>query len=193
MTRLVDAGLVAEDWADKASTTASSRTRSSSFTVRKGNPKDIQDWDDLVRDDVAVITPNPFTSGGARWNIMAAYGAAARTRASPRRRPCSSSPTLLANTAMQDASASDALETFTSGEGDVLISYENEAIRAQDAGEDVDYVIPDDTILIETPGAVTDGRARTPRPPRRSWTTCSARGSAAASPTAATARSTRRS
>jgi sulfate transport system substrate-binding protein len=155
MTRLVDAGLVAEDYRDAEPYGASPQTSVVAFTVRGGNPKDIQDWDDLVRDDVSVITPNPFTSGGARWNIMAAYGAQLEQGKSEEE-ALQYVADLLANTAKQDASASDALETFTSGEGDVLISYENEAIRAQDAGEDVDYVIPDDTIKIETLAAVTE-------------------------------------
>jgi sulfate transport system substrate-binding protein len=155
MTRLVDAGLVAEDYRDAAPQGASPQTSVVAFTVRGGNPKDIQDWDDLVRDDVSVITPNPFTSGGARWNIMAAYGAQLEQGKSEDE-ALQYVADLLANTAKQDASASDALETFTSGEGDVLISYENEAIRAQDAGEDVEYVIPDDTIKIETLAAVSE-------------------------------------
>jgi sulfate transport system substrate-binding protein len=155
MTRLVDAGLVADDWAEQGDYNGIVQESVVVFTVRGGNPKDIQDWDDLVRDDVSVITPNPFQSGGARWNLMAAYGAELAQGASEEE-ALQFVADLLANTAKQDASASDALETFTSGEGDVLISYENEAIRAQNAGEDVDYVIPDDTIRIETPAAVTE-------------------------------------
>ena len=155
MTRLVDAGIIAEDYRDAEPYGGSPQTSVVAFTVRGGNPKDIQDWDDLIRDDVSVITPNPFTSGGARWNIMAAYGAQINQGKSEEE-ALQYVADLLGNTAKQDASASDALETFTSGEGDVLISYENEAIRAQDAGEDVDYVIPDDTIKIETLAAVTE-------------------------------------
>jgi sulfate/thiosulfate transport system substrate-binding protein len=153
MTRLVDAGVVAEDWAD-AEEAVGPQTSVVAFTVRGGNPKDIQDWDDLVRDDVSVITPNPFTSGGAKWNLMAAYGQVLEAGGSEEE-ALTFLGDVLANTAVQDASASDALETFVSGEGDVLISYENEAIRAQDAGEDVDYVIPDSTIQIDTVAAVS--------------------------------------
>ncbi len=153
MTRLVDAGVVAEDWAD-AEEAVGPQTSVVAFTVRGGNPKDIQDWDDLVRDDVSVITPNPFTSGGAKWNLMAAYGQVLEAGGSEEE-ALEFLGDVLANTAVQDASASDALETFVSGEGDVLISYENEAIRAQDAGEDVDYVIPDSTIQIDTVAAVS--------------------------------------
>jgi len=155
MTRLVDAGIVAEDYRDAEPNGASPQTSVVAFTVRKGNPKNIKDWDDLVSGDVSVITPNPFTSGGARWNIMAAYGAQINQGKSEQE-ALDYIHDLLANTAKQDASAADALETFTSGEGDVLISYENEAIRAQNAGEDVDYVVPDDTIKIETLAAVTE-------------------------------------
>ncbi|HET6829713.1 MAG TPA: sulfate ABC transporter substrate-binding protein [Solirubrobacterales bacterium] len=155
MTRLVDAGIVAPDYKEQGRYGGSPQTSVVAFTVRGGNPKDIRDWDDLLRDDVSVITPNPFTSGGARWNIMAAYGAQINQGRSEEE-ALQFVADLLANTAKQDASASDALETFTSGEGDVLISYENEAIRAQEAGEDVDYVIPDDTIKIETLAAVTE-------------------------------------
>jgi len=124
------------------------------FTVRGGNPKDITEWDDLVRDDVQVVTPNPFTSGGAKWGIMAAYGQALNNGASEEE-ALDFVGEMLANAPVQDASASDALETFVGGEGDVLISYENEAIRAQDAGEDVEYVVPDDTIQIDTVAAVS--------------------------------------
>jgi sulfate transport system substrate-binding protein len=153
MKRLVDAGLVDSDWTDNKYNGVVEESVVA-FTVRKGNPKDIQDWDDLVRDDVEVITPNPFTSGGARWNIMAAYGAQIEQGKSPDE-ALQFVADLLGNTGVQDPSAADALATFSSGKGDVLISYENEAIRAQQAGEDVDYVIPDDTIRIETVGAVT--------------------------------------
>lgn len=155
MTRLVDAGVVAEDYQDQGEYGGSPQTSVVAFTVRGGNPKDIQDWDDLVREDVSVITPNPFTSGGARWNIMAAYGSQI-AQGKSEEEALAFVGDVLANAAVQDASASDALETFVSGEGDVLISYENEAIRAQDAGEDVEYVIPDDTIQIDTLAAVSE-------------------------------------
>ena len=102
-----------------------------------------------------MITPNPFTSGGARWNLMAAYGSQI-DRASPRRRRSSSSPQMLENTPVQDESASDALKTFIGGKGDVLLAYENEAIGAIDAGEELEYIVPDDTILIETQTAVSE-------------------------------------
>jgi sulfate/thiosulfate transport system substrate-binding protein len=153
MQRLVDAGIIAEDYnaGDKANVQNSVVV----FTVREGNPENIQDWDDLVTGEVEVITPNPFTSGGARWNIMAAYGAQLNQGASEEE-ALEYVKQLLENTPVQDKSASDALATFTGGKGDVLLSYENEAIRAQEAGEDVEYVIPDDTILIETQIALSE-------------------------------------
>jgi sulfate transport system substrate-binding protein len=159
--RLVDAGLVDDDW-DAGKYKGTIQESVVAFTVRQGNPKDIESWDDLLRDDVEVLVPNPFTSGGARWDIMAAYGAQLEQGKSEQE-ALDFVQQMLANTVTQDASASDALETFTSGEGDVLISYESEALRAQAAGEDVDYVIPDQTIRIETKGAVlNDASAQNP-------------------------------
>jgi sulfate/thiosulfate transport system substrate-binding protein len=154
MTRLVDAGLVAPDWnknEHKGIVTNSVVT----LMVRPGNPKGIQSFDDLARDDVEVINPNPATSGGARWNIMAIYGSqieAGRSEAEAQEFVRQ----VIANTSVQDDSARDSLNTFASGKGDVLVGYENEAIQAQQEGIEVDYVTPDSTILIENPIAVTE-------------------------------------
>ena len=126
------------------------------FAVRKGNPRNIETWDDLVKPGVEVITPNPFTSGGAKWNVMAAYGAQIQQGKSEAEGE-DYVARLFKNVAVQDKSAREALQTFTSGKGDVLIAYENEAITAQQKGEDVDYVVPDETILIQNPIAVTEG------------------------------------
>jgi sulfate/thiosulfate-binding protein len=153
VTRLVDSGLVDKSWSAnqyKGMVTDSVV----SLVVRKGNPKHIKTWEDLIKPGVQVITPNPFTSGGARWNIMAAYGSQIAQGKSDAE-ATAFLKTLFGNVAVQDKSARDALATFTGGKGDVLISYENEAIAAQQAGEDVDYVIPAQTILIENPIAVT--------------------------------------
>ena len=169
MTRLVDAGHGRRGLEPTTSTTASSRTRSSSFVVRPGNPENIQTWDDLITGDVEVLTPNPFTSGGARWNLMAAYGNKVLTEGASEEEGLAYVQSLLENVPVQDESARDALGTFLGGKGDVLLAYENEAIAAQDAGEDIEYVVPDSTILIETPIAVTDGGRRRRR--RRSSTT----------------------
>jgi sulfate/thiosulfate-binding protein len=155
MQRLVDAGIVAEDWKGATGTNGVVQNSVVVFMVRPGNPKDITGWDGIVREDVEVLTPNPFTSGSARWNIMAAYGAQLERGASEEE-ALDFVRQMLENTSVQDKAASEALTTFTSGKGDVLIGYENEAIRAQDAGEELDYVIPDETILIETPVAIPE-------------------------------------
>jgi sulfate transport system substrate-binding protein len=153
MTRLVDAGIVAPDWNSdqyKGMVTDSVVV----FVVRKGNPKGIKTWDDLVQPGIEVITPNPFTSGGARWNLMAAYGAELELGKSEQE-ALDYLHQLLSQTAVQDKSAREALQTFVGGKGDVMLAYENEAITAQQQGEDVDYIVPDQTILIENPIAVT--------------------------------------
>ena len=124
------------------------------FAVRKGNPKGIKTWDDLVKDGVEVIEPNPFTSGGARWNVMAAYGAQ-RKLGKTHEQAVEYLGELFKHVSVQDKSARESLQTFTGGKGDVLLAYENEAILAQEKGEDLDYVVPDQTILIENPVAVT--------------------------------------
>jgi sulfate/thiosulfate transport system substrate-binding protein len=153
MTRLVDAGLVSPDWNRnqyKGIVTNSVVT----LMVRPGNPKGIRSFDDLVRDDVEVINPNPATSGGARWNIMAIYGSqieAGKSEAEAQ----DFVKQVIANTSVQDDSARDSLNTFSSGKGDVLVGYENEAVQAQQEGIDVEYVTPASTILIENPIAIT--------------------------------------
>ncbi len=124
------------------------------LTVRKGNPKNIQTWDDLTKEDLDVITPNPFTSGGAKWNIMAAYGAKSEVGKNKQAGE-DYLRALFKNVSVQSKSAREALQTFVGGKGDVLIGYENEAITAQQKDQDVDYVVPDDTILIQNPIAAT--------------------------------------
>ena len=151
--RLVDAGLVSADWA-KASHNGIVTDSVVVLAVQKGNPKNIQTWDDIVQEGVEVITPNPFTSGGARWNLMAAYGAQI-TQGKTEAEAVDFLKQVLEHTVVQDKSAREALQTFVGGKGDVMIAYENEAITAQQKGEDLDYVVPDETILIENPVAVT--------------------------------------
>ena len=125
------------------------------LAVRKGNPKGIRRWEDLTKDGIEVIEPNPFTSGGARWNVMAAYGSqTAQGRSDQEAQQFLKD--LFDNVTVQDKSARDSLQTFGSGKGDVLLAYENEAIAAQRKGVELDYVIPDQTILIENPIAVTE-------------------------------------
>jgi sulfate/thiosulfate transport system substrate-binding protein len=153
MQRVVDAGIVSPDWNQnqyKGIVTDSVTV----LMVRPGNPKNIQSFDDLTRDDVEVINPNPATSGGARWNIMAIYGSqinAGKSEAEAQ----DFVKQVIANTSVQDDSARDSLQTFSSGKGDVLVGYENEALQAKQENIDLEYVVPDSTILIENPIAVT--------------------------------------
>jgi sulfate/thiosulfate-binding protein len=154
ITRLVDAGLVDADW-NRNEHDGFVTDSVVAFLVRKGNPKNIKTWDDLVKPDVEVLEPNPFTSGGAKWNIMAAYGAQLEQGKSPAQAKDYLAE-LFKHVPVLDKSAREALQTFSSGKGDVLLGYENEAILAQEQGEEVDYVIPDETILIENPIAVVN-------------------------------------
>ena len=152
--KLVKKGLVAQDW-NKDRYGGFVTNSVVVFAVRKGNPKNIRTWDDLVRPGVQVLEPNPFTSGGAKWNVMAAYGAQIEQGRSPAQ-ALDYLKALFKNVVVQDKSAREALQTFSAGKGDVLLAYENEAITAQDKGEDLDYVVPDETILIQNPIAVTE-------------------------------------
>jgi sulfate transport system substrate-binding protein len=154
--KLVDAKKVAAGW-NKDEYDGFVTTSVVVLAVRKGNPKNIKSWADLLKDGVEVIQPNPFTSGGAKWNIMAAYGAqleAGKSEAEAKEYLRQ----LIKQVPVQDKSAREALQTFVGGKGDVLLAYENEAITAQQKGEDVDYVIPPEgTILIQNPITVTTG------------------------------------
>ncbi|HWO16542.1 MAG TPA: extracellular solute-binding protein [Solirubrobacterales bacterium] len=153
MSRLVESGQVAANW-DKQRFGGIAQNSVVVMTVRKGNPEGLKSLDDLLTKDVEIITPNPFSSGAARWNIMAIYGSQLNQGKSPQE-ALNAVKTVLEKTLVQPGSARDALAAFTQGEGDVLLGYENEAIKAQDEGEEVDYVIPPSTILIQTPIAVT--------------------------------------
>jgi sulfate transport system substrate-binding protein len=153
MERLVESGQVAPDW-NKNRYKGIGQDSVVVIVVRKGNPEGIKSFDDLLEKDVDVITPNPFSSGSARWNIMAIYGTELNEGRSSAE-ALAAVKTLLEKTVVQPGSGRDALAAFTQGEGDVLLSYENEAIKAEEEGEDVEYVIPPSTLKIETPIAVT--------------------------------------
>jgi sulfate/thiosulfate transport system substrate-binding protein len=157
MTRLVKANLVAKDWNSdphKGMITDSVVV----IATRKGNPQNIKTWDDLIKPGVEVITPNPFTSGGARWNVMAGYGARSNKDAD-RAAGVAYLTALFKNVPVQDESARKALQTFTLGKGDAMLAYENEAIFAQQQHQPLDYTVPESTILIENPVAVTKNSA----------------------------------
>ena len=154
MTRLVKDKLVASDWNANAEQGFSSNSVVV-FVVRKGNPKHIAGWDDLIKSGVDVITPNPLTSGSARWNILAGYGAQLKEGKTPAQALAYMNTLITKNVSVEDSSASQALQTFVSGKGDVLLDYESDAIAAQKAGDAIQYIIPKQTILIQTPIAVT--------------------------------------
>jgi sulfate/thiosulfate-binding protein len=154
MERLIEEGeLVSPNW-EKQPYGGIAQDSIVVITVRKGNPEGIQSLDDVLSKEVDVVTPNPFSSGAARWNIMAVYGTEINAGKSPEE-ALAAVKTLLEKTVAQPGSARDALAAFTQGQGDVLLGYENEAIKAVNEGEDVEYVVPPSTILIETPIAVT--------------------------------------
>jgi sulfate transport system substrate-binding protein len=153
MESVVKAGIVDPSWnqnATKGFVTDSVVT----LVVRKGNPKGIRTWDDLIKPGVKVVTPNPLSSGSARWNLMAAYGAELKEGKTPAQ-ALNFVKELLQHTVTQPDSGADATAAFVGGTGDVLISYENEAIGALQAGDKVQYITPPDTILIQNPIAVT--------------------------------------
>jgi sulfate/thiosulfate transport system substrate-binding protein len=155
MAKLVKANLVSSSW-DKGPTKGMVTDSTVVFVVRKGNPKGIHTWADLIKPGVKVVTPNPFSSGSARWNIMAAYGAALKQGDTPAQAQAYLAQ-FFKHVAVQDSSASAALNTFTGGEGDVMLDYEDDAITAQKKGKSIDYVVPQQTILIENPIAVVNG------------------------------------
>ncbi len=161
VTRLVDEGLVAKDWKDNP-TKGIATSSVVVFVVRKGNPENIQTWDDLVKPGVEIITPNPGSSGSARWNILAAWAHIAGNGGSEDDAKAFLTK-LLDNTIALPGSGREATTAFTDGSGDVLLSYENEAILAKQSGADVDYVLPPDTLLIENPAAVTVDADKTAR------------------------------
>jgi sulfate/thiosulfate transport system substrate-binding protein len=153
MIALVESGQVDPSW-DENKYKGIAEESVVVMAVRKGNPEGLESFDDLLTKDVEIITPNPLSSGGARWNIMAVYGSQLHQGKSEAQ-ALDAVRTVLEKTIVQPGSARDALAAFTQGEGDVLLAYENEAIKAQEEGEDVDYLIPPSTIRIETPIAVT--------------------------------------
>jgi sulfate/thiosulfate-binding protein len=154
MTRLVDAGIVDPGW-NSAPTRGLVTTSVVAFVVRRGNPKGIRTWDDLLRPGIKVLTPNPFSSGAAKWNLLAAYGQASDAGKNPQAGLDYVRKLITDHVPVQDKSGREALQNFVSGDADVLLSYEYEATTAQKKGEDVDYVLPDDTIKINIDIATT--------------------------------------
>lgn len=155
MERLVEEGeLVSKNW-EKQPYGGYATDSVVVILVEKGNPLGIKSFKDLEENEKAeVITPNPFSSGSARWNIMAVYGSAIEEGANEAE-ALAAVKNVLEKTTAQPGSGRDAFSAFSQGEGNVLLTYENEAIKAEKEGEEVEYVIPPYTLQIETPIAVT--------------------------------------
>jgi sulfate transport system substrate-binding protein len=152
VTRLVDAGLVADTW-DDGPTKGIVSSSVVVFAVREGNPEGIESWEDLIQPGIEIVTPNPASSGAARWNALAAWGQVIEsggTEADAEAYVTS----FFNNVVALPNSGRDATTAFLGGTGDVLMAYENEAILAHQNGEEFDYLIPETTMLIENPGAV---------------------------------------
>jgi sulfate/thiosulfate-binding protein len=163
--RLVQAGLVDKTWDQNPYHGIVSKSVVV-FVLRNGNPKHIRTWDDLVKPGVQVVFPNPFSSGGARWDVMAAYGSQLREGKKPAQARAYLTQ-LFQHNVSQDTSGRNALNTFLSGKGDVLIDYESDAKLAQSQGKPVYYLIPKATLQIETPLAAVNSSTGCTRLRRR--------------------------
>jgi sulfate transport system substrate-binding protein len=154
-----DAGLITHDW---TATTDGGMVSTSVvvFDVRPGNPLGIDDFDDLAAEGVEVLTPDPASSGGARWNIVGAYGASMRGYAGGTEGDTAAAQELLtgifSNVIALDRSARDSIKNFEAGNGDVAITYENEVFTAREAGLEDEAAYPPSTVLIENPVAIVD-------------------------------------
>ena len=197
VTRLVDEGLVAEDWKEATPTNGIATSSVVVFVVRKGNPLGIESWDDLAKPDVEIVTPNPGSSGAARWNILAAWAHIVGNGGTEEEAKQFVSD-LLANTPALPASGREATSAFVEGDQDVLLSYENEAILAKQNGEDIDYIVPHGHAAHREPGRGDrrrEGRGaglprlRASRPRRRRCTPASASARSPASTASSSPRS----
>jgi sulfate transport system substrate-binding protein len=161
VTKLVDAGLVAKDWntgAHKGFPFGSVVT----IVVRKGNPRHIRSWDDLLEPGVEVVTPNPFSSGSAKWNLLAPYAEKSRGGKDPQAGLAYLEKLVVGHIEVQPKSGREASETFLQGTGDALLTYEDEALFFERAGERIEHVTPATTFKIENPVAVTKN-AKSPK------------------------------
>ncbi len=157
--KVAKAGLIKNNWQQKPHNGVVS-TSIVVLAVRPGNPKQIRDWPDLTRPKLNVLTPDPRTSGGAMWNICAMYGAALRGYAGVEKDKPEAGAAFLKsvfkNVSIMDKGARESITNFEKGIGDAAITYENEVLVGQAAGQKYEYVIPRSTILIENPAALVD-------------------------------------
>ncbi|HYN90154.1 MAG TPA: sulfate ABC transporter substrate-binding protein [Ardenticatenaceae bacterium] len=160
INRIANAGLITHDWKAVGEYNGMVSTSIVVMAVRAGNPKGIQDWANLAQDGVEVLTPDPATSGGAQWNVMAMYGAARRGHVEGFSADDEGALDFLRavfnNVTVLDKGARESITNYEKGIGDVAITYENEVLVGQANGQDYEYVIPSSTILIENPVAVID-------------------------------------
>jgi sulfate transport system substrate-binding protein len=154
VTRLVKAGIVAEDW-NKDQNKGLAFTSVVTIVVRKGNPKGIKDWDDLLKPGIEVVTPNPFSSGSAKWNLLAPYAEKSDGGKDAAAGLSYLGKLVKDHVKVQPKSGREASETFLQGQGDALLTYENEALFLEGQGEKVEHVTPPTTFKIENPVAVT--------------------------------------
>jgi sulfate transport system substrate-binding protein len=152
VTRLVDAGLVDENWDDGPNKGIVSSSVVV-FAVRPGNPRNVRTWEDLAQPGIGIVTPNPASSGAARWNALAAWGSVIEAGGTEDE-AAEYLTRLFANVVSLPNSGRDATTSFLSGTGDVLLAYENEVILATQHGEELDWVYPETSLLIENPGAI---------------------------------------
>jgi sulfate transport system substrate-binding protein len=160
ITRIKKAGLISHDW-NSGPFKGMVSDSVVAFAVRKGNPKGIKDWADLAKPGIQILTPDPKTSGGAQWNILALYGAAKRgfVQGVPKDDEAAAIQYLksvLKNVTVMDKGARESITNFEQGVGDVAITYENEVLVGKQSGADYELVIPRSTILIENPIALVD-------------------------------------
>ena len=156
---IAEAGLITHDWTD-APDGGMVSSSIAVLDVRPGNPEGLEDWDDLTKPGLEILTPDPASSGGARWNIVGAYGAAMRGHAGVEEGDTAGAQELLkgifSNVTVLDKTARDSIKNFEAGNGDVAITYENEIFTAQEAGLEDEMVIPPSTVMIENPVAIVD-------------------------------------
>jgi sulfate/thiosulfate-binding protein len=160
--QIADAGLITHDWTD-APDGGMVTTSVVVFDVRPGNPLGIVDWNDLAKPGVEVLTPDPASSGGARWNLVSVWGSALRGYAGVQKADEAGATELmkgvLGNVIAYDSSARKSIQNFEDGNGDVAITYENEVFTAKAAGKEDEAVYPPSSVLIENPVAVVDANA----------------------------------
>lgn len=162
ITRLVKAGKVASDW-DSGVTRGVPFGSVVALVVRPGNPKNVRDWDDLLQPGLEIVTPSPLSSGSAKWNLLAPYAAKSAGGANPQAGLDYISELVNEHVRTRPGSGREATDVFLRGTGDVLISYENEAIHTQRRGDAVEYVVPAQTFKIENPVAVVSASRHHPQ------------------------------